>query len=282
MQGLADFLKRHGYLLLFLLLEGGSLWLLFRFNLYQGSVWFSSANAVSGRMLEWEADFLSYMNLGNRNKDLMRRNIVLEQRVRALTVSLERARHVPGHAETRQEELLDTFSMVTAEVVTGGIGKHDNYLTIDKGRQAGIEPGMGVVCATGIVGIVYMASARYAIVLPLLNGKSNVSCRLRGTGYTGFLRWEGGSPLYASLGDIPRHARPQEGTVVETSGFSAVFPAGLFVGKVTKVENSEDGLSYKLQVNLGTDFARLRDVCVLATPNRTEIDSLQQKAEQGE
>lgn len=48
---------------------------------------------------------------------------------------------------------------------------------------------------------------------------------------------------------------------------------------VTKVENSEDGLSYKLQVNLSTDFARLRDVCVLTTPNRVEIDSLQQKIE---
>lgn len=63
--------------------------------------------------------------------------------------------------------------------------------------------------------------------------------------------------MYASLGDIPRHARLKEGMTVETSGFSAVFPAGLFVGKVTKVENSEDGLSYKLQVNLSTDFARI-------------------------
>lgn len=48
--------------------------LLFRFNLYQGSVWFTSANAVSGRVLEWESDFLSYITLGERNKELMQKN----------------------------------------------------------------------------------------------------------------------------------------------------------------------------------------------------------------
>lgn len=253
--------------------------LLFRFNLYQGSVWFTSANALSGRVLEWESDFLSYITLGERNKELMQKNLVLEQRVRALTELLDRAGHDSTYTELRQKELLADFSMVPAEVVGNSVNKHNNYLTINKGELDGVRPEMGVVCGTGVVGIVYQASSHYAIVMPLLNGKSNISCRVRGTDYFGYLRWEGGHPLYASLGDIPRHARLKEGMTVETSGFSAVFPAGLFVGKVTKVENSEDGLSYKLQVNLSTDFARLRDVCVLTTPNRVEIDSLQQKIE---
>ena len=279
MQGLFDFLKKYSYWLLFILLEGGSLLLLFRFNLYQGSVWFTSANTVSGRVLEWESNFLSYIALGERNKDLMRKNLVLEQRVRALTELLDRAEHDSTYTEMRQRELLDGFGMVPAEVVSNSVNKHNNYLTINKGEQDGVKPEMGVVCGTGIVGIVYLTSPHYAIVMPLLNSKSNISCCLRGTDYFGYLRWDGRHPLYASLGDIPRHARLKEGMTVETSGFSAVFPAGLFVGKVTKVENSEDGLSYKLQVNLSTDFARLRDVCVLTTPNRVEIDSLQQKIE---
>lgn len=253
--------------------------LLFRFNLYQGSVWFTSANTVSGRVLEWESDFLSYIALGERNKDLMRKNLVLEQRVRALTELLDRAEHDSTYTEMRQRELLDGFGMVPAEVVSNSVNRHNNYLTINKGELDGVKPEMGVVCGTGIVGIVYLTSLHYAIVMPLLNSKSNISCCLRGTDYFGYLRWDGRHPLYASLGDIPRHARLKEGMTVETSGFSAVFPAGLFVGKVTKVENSEDGLSYKLQVNLSTDFARLRDVCVLTTPNWVEIDSLQQKIE---
>ncbi len=155
MQGLFDFLKKYSYWLLFILLEGGSFLLLFRFNLYQGSVWFTSANTVSGRVLEWESDFLSYIALGERNKDLMRKNLVLEQRVRALTELLDRAEHDSTYTEMRQRELLDGFGMVPAEVVSNSVNRHNNYLTINKGEQDGVKPEMGVVCGTGIVGIVY-------------------------------------------------------------------------------------------------------------------------------
>lgn len=143
MQGLFDFLKKYSYWLLFILLEGGSLLLLFRFNLYQGSVWFTSANAVSGRVLEWESDFLSYIALGERNKDLMRKNLVLEQRVRALTELLDRAEHDSTYTEMRQRELLDGFGMVPAEVVSNSVNRHNNYLTINKGELDGVKPEMG-------------------------------------------------------------------------------------------------------------------------------------------
>lgn len=194
MQGLFDFLKKYSYWLLFILLEGGSLLLLFRFNLYQGSVWFTSANTVSGRVLEWESDFLSYIALGERNKDLMRKNLVLEQRVRALTELLDRAEHDSTYTEMRQRELLDGFGMVPAEVVSNSVNRHNNYLTINKGELDGVKPEMGVVCGTGIVGIVYLTSLHYAIVMPLLNSKSNISCCLRGTDYFGYLRWDGRHP----------------------------------------------------------------------------------------
>ena len=56
-----------------------------------------------------ESDFLSYIALGERNKDLMRKNLVLEQRVRALTELLDRAEHDSTYTEMRQRELLDGF-----------------------------------------------------------------------------------------------------------------------------------------------------------------------------
>lgn len=279
MHNLLDFLNKYSYWLLFILLEATSLLLLFRFNLYQGSVWFTSANTLSGRILEWESAVFSYIDLGERNKVLTQKNYMLERKMEILNRRLEKLTHEATYTETRQKELLEDFTVIEAEVVNNSVNKRNNYLTINKGEADGVRPEMGVVCGTGIVGIVYLTSPHYSVVMPLLNSKSNVSCRLRGTDYFGYLDWDGLHPLYVSLGDVPRHARLKEGMVVETSGFSAVFPAGLFVGKVKKIENSEDGLSYKLQVNLGTDFARLRDVCVLATPNKVEIDSLQRKVE---
>ena len=73
---------------------------------------------------------------------------------------------------------------------------------------------------------------------------------------------------------VPRYAKIQTGDVIETSGFSSVFPEGLFIGKVNQVRNSKDGLSYRIKVHLGTDFARLRDVCVIMSPDQDELNAL--------
>ena len=67
----------------------------------------------------------------------------------------------------------------------------------------------------------------------------------------------------AVMDDVPRHARLKLGMAVETSGFSNVFPEGLFLGRVIGIANSEDGMAYQLKVQLSTDFARLREVVVL-------------------
>jgi rod shape-determining protein MreC len=78
----------------------------------------------------------------------------------------------------------------------------------------------------------------------------------------------------AFLDEIPRHAQVELGGVVETSGHSFVFPPGIFVGKIDKIDDSADGQSYKLDINLGTDFSNLHEVGVIATPYREAIDSL--------
>ena len=83
----------------------------------------------------------------------------------------------------------------------------------------------------------------------------------------------------AQLDDVPRYAKARKGSVIETSGYSSVFPPGIFVGRVHKVSNSSDGQSYRLDIVLGTDFANLRDVNVVVTPYRAEIQQLQQQAD---
>ena len=67
----------------------------------------------------------------------------------------------------------------------------------------------------------------------------------------------------AYLDDVPRHAKFKLGDRIVTSGYSSVFPAGVLVGKIKHVYNSEDGLSYRLAIELSTDFGNLRDVCVI-------------------
>ena len=128
---------------------------------------------------------------------------------------------------------------------------------------------MGVVCGTGVVGIVYLVSEHYSVLIPVLSSVSNISCTIRSRGYFGYLHWKGGSPEEAYIDDIPRHARFKLGDVIVTSGYSSVFPPGIVVGKIKHVYNSANGLSYRLKITLSTDFGRLRDVCVI---NDKEMD----------
>jgi rod shape-determining protein MreC len=136
-------------------------------------------------------------------------------------------------------------------------------MTINKGAHDGVRPDMGVVSGNGIVGIVYMVSQHYSVIIPVLNSSSNISCTIQNRDYFGYLSWEGGSSAYAYLDDVPRHAQFKIYDKVVTSGYSSVFPPGILVGTIMRVYNSSDGLSYRLLVKLSTDFGKLRDVCVI-------------------
>lgn len=265
MHNLTEFLAKHNHWFVFLVLEVVSMVLLFRYNSYQGSVWFSSANAVTGKVYEWDSAVESYFSLSSVNSQLTQRNVLLEQQVRALNDSIA---HLTHSQETAVERLarMNPFQgckLLPAQVVTNTVNRYNNLITLDKGAADGVKRDMGVVCGMGVVGIVYLVSEHYSIVIPVLNGHSNISCTIQGRGYFGYLRWRGGSSQLAYLEDVPRHAHFKLGDYVVTSGYSSVFPSGVMVGKVLYVFNSADGLSYRVQVKLSTDFARLRDVCLV-------------------
>ncbi len=265
MHNLTEFLAKHNHWFVFLVLEVVSMVLLFRYNSYQGSVWFSSANAVTGKVYEWDSAVESFFSLSGVNSQLTQRNAFLEQQVRMLDDSIARLTRSQEAAVTRLSSMVpfQGCRLIPAKVVANMVNRYDNLITIDKGSADGVKRDMGVVCGMGVVGIVYLVSEHYSIVIPALNSHSNISCTIQRRGYFGYLRWRGGSSQLAYLEDVPRHAHFKLGDNVVTSGYSLVFPPGVMVGKVLHVFNSADGLSYRVQVKLSTDFARLRDVCLV-------------------
>lgn len=263
MNNLTEFLAKYKHWFLFVLLEIASLVLLFRFNNYQGSVWFTSANIVAGKVYELSSSVTSYFSMGKLNRELTERNVQLERQVKELSELLYEKTRDPKFAQKGQYRFLSDFKLINAKVVSNSLDKEENFITIDKGSWDGVRKDMGVACGNGIVGVVYLVGTHYSIVLPVLNSKSNISCSIQGRSYFGYLRWAGGAKNIAYLDDIPRHAKFKLGDRIITSGYSAIFPAGILVGKIKHVYNSEDGLSFRLAVQLSTDFGNLRDVCVI-------------------
>ena len=263
MRNLLEFLAKYNHWFVFLILEVVSMVLLFQYNSYQGSAWFSSANAVTGKLYEWDANVETFFSLTKVNQELTQRNAYLEQEVQKLSDSLVSVTKDSSIYHRDQFALLRNYRLIPAKVVANSVDKPGNLMTIDKGSADGIHKDMGVISGTGVVGIVYLVAEHYAIVIPVLNTKSNISCMIQNRGYFGYLRWKGGVSDLAYLEEVPRHAHFKLGDYVVTSGYSAVVPPGVRVGRILHVFNSADGLSYRVQLRLSTDFARLRDVCVI-------------------
>lgn len=263
MRNLLDFLVKYNYWFLFLFLEAVSFVLLFQLNSYQGSVWFSSANAVTGKLYETSSEIESYFQLSKINSELTQRNLYLEQRLHKLEKQIGDSAADSMMEKSLLVKSLQPYRLIPAKVISMTVGRLDNLITINKGEVDGIKKDMGVVCGTGVVGIVYLTSKHYSIVIPILNSQSNISCVIQGRGYFGYLHWTGGDVSQAYVDDVPRHAHFRLYDNVVTSGYSSVFPAGIIVGKILHVYNSADQMSYRLRVKLSTDFGKLRDVCVV-------------------
>ena len=250
MRNLLNFLVKYNYWFLFVLLEVASFVLLFRFNRYQQSVFFTSANAVAGKLYEATGSIAAYFHLKETNEDLLDHNIRLEQRVALLERALLDAR-----SDTALYRSLDSvprahrYSLYKARVIKNSLNRLDNYLTLDRGSADSIRPEM----------------------------KSSLSCKIQGSDYFGYLKWEGGDSQYAYLRDLPRHAEFSVGDTVVTSGYSAVFPPGLLVGYVDEMSDSHDGLSYLLKIRLATDFGRVSDVRVIANHGLPELKQLNEQ-----
>ena len=264
MNNLWEFLQRHSHWFLFGVLEVLSLVLLFQYNSFQNSVWFSSANTVAGTIYQWRSEVASFFTLKQANRDLTLRNYHLERQLAHLRKLYTGLTRKPTSEEEKGMEFLHQYHVIPAKVVANELNRADNLLTIDRGEADGVKPGMGVACGNGIVGVTYLTSKHYTVVIPVLNcHSSRISCAIRGHGYFGVLRWYGEDASHAYVEDIPRHARFKRGDWVETNGFSSIFPEGIAVGRVEQVYNSRDGLSYRLKIRLSTDFGNLRDVVVI-------------------
>ena len=270
MRNLLDFFLKYNNWFLFILLEVISFALLFRFNNYQGSVFFTSSNYMAGAVYETANSVTGYFHLKSINDDLAQKNVELELQMERLLEKLTELTHDSSGIERMRKESLSGYDIFKAKVVNNTLTHADNYITLDKGEKDGIRSEMGVVDGNGVVGIVYMTSDHYSVVIPVLNSKSSISCKIKNSDYFGFLKWDGGASNYATVKDMPRHSLLSLGDTIVTSGHSAVFPSGIPVGTVEDISDSHDGLSYLLKVRLFTDFGKLNDVRVIAKKTQEE------------
>lgn len=259
MQRLLHFFYVYRAFFTFLLLELFSAWLLVENNQYQSASFFNSSNSFVASMLGFSQRSREYLSLRKTNEALAAENAWLR--------SMLEARHRSGTDSAN-------FSYVDAKVINNSVAQFKNFITINRGSNDGVEPGMAVISNSGAVGKIKATSAHFSMLISILNIDEQVSSVLKRTGNFGTVQWDGTDPRIVNLLYIPRHVKPAVGDTVVTSGYNAVFPQGVMIGVVNEVKLKEEALFYDIRVELSQDFRQLSFVHVVKSRLKPELDSL--------
>lgn len=263
MRTLLRFIQKYSNLLLFLLLEMVAIALIIQNSSYQRSKLMGLNRQVSGYIFSKVDGAREYFSLRETNEQLVMENTNLRNRLDQIASRMDSSTVI---SETRDEQ---RFYYVQSRVLRNSSNKQYNYLTLDKGKQDGVFRDMGVVSDQGLVGIILESSASFSTVIPIINRDFRLSAKIKSNNYAGILQWDGITPGYAVLTEIPFHVDLVEGDTIITSGFSSIFPEGIRVGRIESF-SLEKGNFYDIRVELFTDFQRLYHVNIVRNFQREE------------
>jgi len=267
MERLFLFIYHYRAFFTFLTLEFICAWMIIDNNRYQGAQFFNSSNGFVANMNTFSQGVREYFSLRDINATLAHENAYLRGRLEAKN----QARNNPGIVT--DSALIKNYDFVSARVVNNSVDRVTNFMTIDKGRGDGIQPGMAVISPEGVVGKVRVVSEHYAVVRSLLNIDMMVSASIKRTGHFGTVQWGGNDPDVVKFKFIPMHVKPVKGDTIVTSGYNAVFPEGILIGTIESVEQKE--LFYDIDVKLTQDFRKISFVSVVRSHLKHEQDSLE-------
>ncbi len=272
MHRLVDILKRYDYVVVFVLLVTASLVMMARTSRYQGSrlaVW---ANGVAGNWYRGVRGIEGYFGLKGENDRLAAENAMLRAHLSESYISYIDSIFTIDDTVYRQR-----YSYTEARVIKNSWNGQNNLIMIGKGSAHGIAPDMAVISPDGIVGVVVATTKNFATVMPVLHSDSRNSVKVKRTGISGSLVWDGVDFRYAQVLDVPTTHQFLEGDTIITSGMANDFPEGIPVGYVVGTETLRGSGFYKIKIRLATDFNKLDHVYVIDNHFKKEQEQLVQE-----
>jgi rod shape-determining protein MreC len=271
MRTLLRFIQKYSNLLLFLMLEAIAIAFMIQGSNYQRSKLIGLNREITGYIYSKVDGAREYFFLKQVNRQLAEENLDLRNRLGLLSSKVDTTLVI---SEIHEDY---TYYYLPSRIVHNSVYKQYNFITLDKGKNDGVFKDMGVISEQGLVGIVLESSNNYATVIPILNRDFRLSVKIKSNNYAGILQWEGNSPLYAMLSEIPFHVNIMEGDTILTSGFSSIFPEGIEVGRIESFV-LEKGNFFDIKVRLSTDFQQLFHVNVIRNFRQEEQLNLEDQS----
>jgi rod shape-determining protein MreC len=159
--------------------------------------------------------------------------------------------------------------LVPCEVIARDMTGWWHTLRVNKGTEHGIGPDMAVVTSDGLIGRTIEVATRSADVLLISDPICRVSARVAPAGAFGIVEGTGPSPAgqaICRMQFVNRNLPVQPGNPVVTAGLGGVFPGGLLIGYVEKVEVDEGGLYQRATVVAQADVGAATYVFIVLPP----------------
>jgi len=191
----------------------------------------------------------------------------LAQEITDLKVRLQQARADANGAEDLRALLglraRTAWRTAAAEVVAGSASPAYKSIVLDKGSQDGVRRDMAVINTAGVVGRIAVVAARTSVVQLAIDGNAAVACLVERTGAQGIVLGNGDGSLRMEY--LSATAEMDRGDTVVTAGTDRIYPKGLPLGIVERVERSGPTI-HTVLVRPLVDFSRLTSILVLLAP----------------
>ncbi len=161
----------------------------------------------------------------------------------------------------KKEHKLDAIG---ANVIAVDLFGDYRSITIDRGRRDGISSKAVVVNDKGVVGRIWKLYGSTAQVLLMTDPNSAIDSLIERTRAQGMVQGlPGKDKLECQIVYSLRTTGVQEGDLVVTSGMDSRFPAGLPMGRVSRLSQQREGIFIEAVLDPVVDFTRLEEVLVL-------------------
>jgi rod shape-determining protein MreC len=221
----------------------------------------------------WFGDTLDAKEERDRLKT---QNQQLDEEVRRVTLENRQLRQIEGLQEQNTEGGLDGYAPVQARVIARSPSAWFQSFQINKGTSDGVRVDQPVVNSDGLVGKVKEVSDGNAVVMLLTDPDFGVSAQALESGEPGSV-----GPAVGDAGDlrfelVPNAKEVRRGERIITAGtstsakvtdLSSLYPRGILIGTVSRIETGEGELDRVIHVEPVADLRSLDLVEVLTQPD---------------
>lgn len=214
----------------------------------------SVKQAISG----FVDNYIAIVNTNKENTNLKKKIDDLENTIfnlQELKLENQRLKDLLSYGQEIERE------KVLAQVVGYDTSTEFSMIRINKGEKDGITLKSAVVTSQGLVGYVYRIANNYSDIITILDQNNRVDSIVERTRTHGIS--QGFSNFSCTMKYVNRNEPVVKGDLVISAGLGEIYPKGIKVGTIVKVEKETHGITQHIEIEPSVNFNKLEEVIVL-------------------